>query len=102
LRPGWAFDLKARHRQLAVFTEGKKLFAPDPGALGAGAPTHAFDLHADPREERDLARDAAWPAELARSLAGAAEPWLVPMSAARTIDLSPEQRDELQAIGYGE
>lgn len=100
-RPAYAFDLKASHRQVALFAEGKKLMAPDVDALRAGTPTHAFDLTQDPLEEHDLAESTLWPGELGRALAASVEALLVPAAAARTLELSPELQQDLRAIGYG-
>jgi arylsulfatase A-like enzyme len=100
-RPAYAFDQKAAFRQIAVFAEGKKLLAPEVEALRAGAPTHAFDLAADAREERNLAPEMRWPGELGRVLAPSVEALLVPAAEARTLELPPEVEEGLNAIGYG-
>ncbi len=99
-RPAYAFDLKANHRQVALFAEGRKLMAPDVDALAAGQPTHAFDLAQDPAEEQNLAESMRWPGELGRALAESVEALLVPRAEARTLELSPEVQQDLQAIGY--
>lgn len=99
-RPSYAFDLRKHHQQVALFAEGKKLMAGDVAALHAGRPTHAFDLAADPGEERNLATSQEWPGELARTRAAALEPWLVPASSATHLELPPEVEEQLRAIGY--
>jgi hypothetical protein len=69
-------------------------------ALAAGQPTHAFDLAQDPAEEQNLAESMQWPGELGRALAESVEALLVPAAEARTLELSPEVQQDLQAIGY--
>jgi len=101
-RPSYAFDLKKRNHQVALFHDGKKLIAPDVEALRAGKPTHAFDLAKDPRELDDLSQRLSWPAELGRSFAGALEPLLVPAAEGGALELPPEIQEQLEAIGYGE
>ncbi|MSR62907.1 MAG: hypothetical protein EXS08_10735 [Planctomycetes bacterium] len=101
-RPSYAFDLKKRNRQVALFHEGKKLMAPDIEALRAGKPTHAFDLATDPRELDDLSQRLNWPAELGRTFAGALEPLLVPAEEGGALELPPEILQQLQDIGYAE
>ncbi len=100
-RPSYAFDLRKHHQQVALFAEGKKLMAQDVNALREGRPTHAFDLAADPGEERNLAASQTWPGELGRALATSLEPLLVPASSATLLELSPEIEQQLKAIGYG-
>jgi arylsulfatase A-like enzyme len=99
--PIYAFDLKKRGRQVALYAEGRKLMAPDVEALRAGEPSHAFDLGADPGENEDLAKRTEWPGELGRALAGTLEPLLVPAAEGRTLELAPEVLEQLEAIGYG-
>lgn len=99
--PLYAFDLKARDAQVALYAEGHKLMAPDVEALAAGRPSHAFDLGADPGENQNLAERASWPAELGRALAATLEPLLVPAAAGQTLELSPEVLEQLRSIGYG-
>ena len=101
-RPAFAFDLKKHNQQLALYAEGKKLMAPDVDALRAGRLTHAFDLTQDPGEAHDLARGTEWPRALAQALADPLELLLVPVSAAKDIDLPLDVQDDLEAIGYGE
>jgi hypothetical protein len=100
--PLFAFDLMKKHRELALYQAGRKVLAPDLAALRAGAPTHAFDLARDPGEEHDLASAAPWPGELARSMAEALAPFLELSAQGPALELSPEVRAQLEAIGYGE
>lgn len=99
-RPAFAFSLD-KNPELALFADGRKVLAPDLAALAAGQPTHAFDLGADPGELTNLAETAGWPRELAQGLAGALEPLLVPIAGEDALELSPEFKRQLQAIGYG-
>jgi hypothetical protein len=75
--------------------------ARDVDELRAGKPSHAFDLALDPREERDLAGEVDWPAELGRRLAASLEPLSVPAAGSKVLDLPPEVEQQLQDIGYG-
>jgi arylsulfatase len=99
-RPVFAFKLD-KHHELALFADGRKVLAPDVAALAAGKPAQAFDLGADPGELANLAGTADWPRELALGLAGALEPLLVPIAGGDALELSPELKRQLQAIGYG-
>jgi arylsulfatase A-like enzyme len=100
--PLFAFDLKDEHHQVALVDGERKLLAPDLAALRAGRPSHAFDLGADPGEEANLATAAAWPESLARSFAEALAPFLEVMASGSALELPPEVRAQLEAIGYGE
>ncbi len=86
----------------AVLDGGQKVIGlEDREALHAGQIVGAFDLTHDPRELRDAARDAAWPAEqLARSRP-ALENLLDPIYPLRAVQLDADQRRELDALGYG-
>jgi arylsulfatase len=99
--PLFAFDLKEKEPRIALYSEGKKLMAPDVAALRAGRPTHAFDLVHDPKEEHDLAQESQWPGELGRAFAAWIEPLTEPARDAKLLELSPELKAQLEAIGYG-
>jgi len=96
------------HKETVVLLEDprKVMALADPDALAAGAFRRAFDLSADPREERDLGAGgstgsigAAWPAELCRARAeevrALLELRLAPASLTGTEDLG-----DLQDLGY--
>ncbi len=102
-RPGYAFRLDERGRQIAVFDQARKLLsARAPETLGQGECDAAYDLAADPREEHDLSRiGAEWPAELARRAAPAVAELLTPRTDPIELELGPELMQELQDIGYG-
>lgn len=100
--PVYAFDLKKRDPQVALYAEGRKLMADDAQALADGRPSHAFDLGADPGETQNHAGRATWPAELGRVLGKTLEPLLVPATEGQTLELPAEVLEQLRAIGYAE
>lgn len=101
--PIYAFELKPKERQVALYAEGKKLMAPDIEALQAGHPSFAFDLARDPAEDDNQAgaSDADWAAELGRRLAAALEPLVVPPAGVTALQLPPDVMKSLRDIGYG-
>jgi arylsulfatase len=85
---------------VAVVDGTYKAFASEGGVAGGAVPEAAFDLAADPLEQRDLARGATWPDELFErhraALRDALEPHVTPEDAA----LGSGRVDELRAMGY--
>ncbi|MSR61175.1 MAG: hypothetical protein EXS08_01840 [Planctomycetes bacterium] len=98
-RPALAFRLQ-KTTQLSLVEGGKKLFTREREAFSAGAYDSAFDLATDPHEERPI-RDAPWAAELARRQAELLRGLLDPSASAIQVPISPEQQQELDALGYG-
>jgi arylsulfatase A-like enzyme len=104
-RATYAFELVKDLKQLAILERGRKVFAaPDAEGLAAGAVQRAFDLAADPGEERPLDADVLWPAELCREKAGEVRGLLVPRTgsgASAVPTTTPEQADDIRDLGYG-
>ena len=74
----------------------------DPAAVRAAELLAAFDLAADPGEEKNLGKEApSWAVRLLRDNAATIEHLLQPKFEADEIDLSEEERAELRALGYG-
>jgi hypothetical protein len=101
-RPGFAFQLTRKSRQVALFEGTRKvLLTPEPERLARGECAHAFELAADPEEAHDLAPTATWPAELTRRLAPHVLEYLAPRAQEVRAGLSLELQRELEALGYG-
>lgn len=100
--PIYAFDLRKRNQQLALYSAERKVVGKDLEALRGGRALFAFDLQADPAEDHNLAEDAHWPGELQRALADSLEPYLHPLAEGQALELPPEVMEQLKAIGYGE
>lgn len=99
-RPAFAWQLGAKSRQVALLAGTQKLITtPDEAPLRAGTCEEAFDLASDPGERRNLAREAGWPAELARRHV---EDILAAQIGPRgtRLELSAERKQELQDLGY--
>jgi len=99
--PLFAFDLRKRNQQLALYADGHKLVSSGLEGLREGKALFAFDLAQDPGEDHNLAGSAPWPSELGRGMADALVPFLAPMAEGETLELSPEMQEQLRAIGYG-
>ncbi|MSR61172.1 MAG: hypothetical protein EXS08_01825 [Planctomycetes bacterium] len=101
-RPAFAYQLKAKGRQVALLEGGHKLLTKqEPARLASGAFDTAYDLTLDPLEEHDLAQETDWPAELARRLAPAVLGQLAARVAAEKAGVPEELRQQLDDMGYG-
>ena len=103
-RSTFAFRLDQRVKnQIAVFEETKKLLATSADTLLAGACDAAYDLAADPMEATNLATaGASWTAELARRTAESVRSSLIARTERLELELAPETRAELDALGYAD
>ena len=100
--PGNAFRLDQRVKnQIAVFEETRKLLASTADTLQEGACDAAYDLARDPLETTNLATDERWPAELARKTAATVHSLLTARTERLELELDPETREQLDALGYG-
>ncbi len=100
-RPSYAFRLQKTRTQVAVVEGQKKILTGDPARLAQGHCDQAFDLALDPREEHDLAREASWPAEIARRVSRDVSELLVPRVQSPEVGTNPELQHTLDALGYG-
>jgi len=100
-RPAFAYQLKAKGRQVALLEGAHKVLTKrDPAQLADGVFDQAFDLERDPLEEHDLAHESDWPAELARRLATAVRVQLVPRAEPEKAGVPDELRQQLEDLGY--
>jgi len=98
-RPLFAFWLQ-KTKQFALLEGTHVVLAKTADDLAGGRCELAFDLAADPREERPVA-DAPWAGELARRHAGLLRALLVPAGAAAAAPLDVHHQNELRGLGYG-
>ncbi len=100
-RPTFAFRLQKERRQVAILDGDRKILTQDPSRLGAGACDEAYDLTADPLEEKNLVKESSWPAELARRLSGVTLLQLEPKVRSVEVQVNPELQQQLEGLGYG-
>src|SRR5262249_7665091 len=98
-RPLCAFWLQ-KTTQIELSEGTRVVLARDVDELERGRCDLAFDLGADPREERSVA-DAPWAAELARAQADHVRALLAPAGAAAAAPLDAHHQNELRQLGYG-
>jgi arylsulfatase A-like enzyme len=96
-----ARTVRFRSDKMALIASGKKLIAPFGRRRG---PSELYDLDADPGERRSVAKryreDAALlKEEIERMLTGHPEDSARPVRGSKA-ELSPEQREQLEALGY--
>jgi arylsulfatase A-like enzyme len=103
-RATYAFELVKDLKQLAILERGRKVFAvPDAESLANGRVERAFDLAADPGEERPLDAQVGWPAELCREKASEVRGLLVPRTgsgASAAPTTTQDQADAIRDLGY--
>ena len=103
-RPSFAFQarLPVPISTFAIVDGSRKLIgAEDPSGLAVGEWLGAYDLAADPGERVNLLdSDADWPRELADRHGEALERLLVPRYEAGDAALTPDQVEQLRAMGY--
>jgi arylsulfatase A-like enzyme len=99
-RPAFAFRFEEHAPEVAILDGQRKLFSAKPSELERGRCSAAYDLAQDPGEERNLAHEESWPAELARRWASQTLAQLESRARPLEVRLSPEQHRELEGIGY--
>jgi arylsulfatase A-like enzyme len=103
-RPIYSYQCRRPPRSSSVvLVEGlRKLIAPaDPEALREGVIEEAYDLRADPGEREDLTKsELGWPGELLESLLeDHLETYELRLDPSG-VTLSPEELEQLRALGY--
>ncbi len=102
-RPVFAFNGNdAALGHFAVVRGPHKLFghATD-SVLGRGEFVEAFDLETDPGELAPVGTEASWPADLAREVAPVWQLLSEPLEPGASVELGAEDREDLEALGYG-
>jgi choline-sulfatase len=102
-RPVFLFECQEPELSTLAVVEGaRKVIAFEaPERLANGELLGAFELALDPREERSVAGEAGWPAELLRRSTPQLGRWLQPLVAPEDAVLDPAKLEELRALGYG-
>ena len=102
-RPVFLFESRDRPLSTLAIIEGarKVVGFEDTEKLRGGEPLAAFDLDADPEEQRDVLESGqTWPARLLRRWEEEAVERMRPRVGPRPAILDPARAEQLRAMGY--